>query len=410
MQFTTLEIENWRQFSRIKIDFHSNLTILTGANGSGKTSILNILGQHYNWSVNFVSTPSKNEKTGLLQYLNGLFEDFTYAEFDYGSPITFGLKNKQIGTIVYSDNSQSILSVPQQVAHEFNVNIPNLQRIEGLHINSHRPVYTYRAVNNIPTQPLNKERIYNDYFNAFFQRLLGNYNPNQKSPNELMKESLISFAVFGPGNSYVKPNAKSQELFEGFQEILRQMLPPKIGFKKLSIHIPEVVFETESGDFSIDAVSGGVSSIIDVAWRLFMYSPEGGKFVCSFDEPENHLHPELQQSLLPNLVKAFPNVQFIVATHSPFMISAVFDSFVYVLDYNESNKVESKKLESINKSGTANEILRDVLGLPFTMPLWAEEKFEAIVSKYTDSGVDEKTVDLLEAELAEVGLENFVRE
>ena len=94
--------------------------------------------------------------------------------------------------------------------------------------------------------------------------------------------------------------------------------------------MPEVLLETKSGVFSLDAVSGGIASIIDMAWQIFMYSPYRESIVVTIDEPENHLHPELQQIILPCFVKAFPNAQFIVATHNPFIISSVKHSFVYV--------------------------------------------------------------------------------
>ena len=42
--FTRLNIKEWRQFSDVDIVFHNHLTVLTGANGAGKTTILNILG------------------------------------------------------------------------------------------------------------------------------------------------------------------------------------------------------------------------------------------------------------------------------------------------------------------------------------------------------------------------------
>ena len=122
---------------------------------------------------------------------------------------------------------------------------------------------------------------------------------------------------------------------------------------------------TKTGNFPIDAVSGGISSIIDITWQLYMFADTSESFVALIDEPENHLHPELQKSFLGNLIKAFPNVQFIVATHNPFMISAVKESNVYVLDYNEEHKVFSTKLDYVNRAGTSNAILREVLGAIF---------------------------------------------
>ena len=46
--------------------------------------------------------------------------------------------------------------------------------------------------------------------------------------------------------------------------------------------------------------------------RLLNY----GGFAELIDEPEQHLHPGMQQRLLPALQRAFPLVQFIVATHT----------------------------------------------------------------------------------------------
>jgi predicted ATP-binding protein involved in virulence len=174
------------------------------------------------------------------------------------------------------------------------------------------------------------------------------------------------------------------------------------------IEMPEVVLMTRSGNFSLDGVSGGGASIIDMAWQIFMYSEEGARFVVTIDEPENHLHPALQQTILVGLLAAFPGVQFIVATHNPFIISSVADSNVYVLDYNPENKVSSKYLDFMNKAGTANEILRDVLGLPFTMPIWAEERVDAIIRKYSEMKLDEQSLTELRAELHQIGLEKLV--
>src|SRR5690606_28453560 len=108
----------------------------------------------------------------------------------------------------------------------------------------------------------------------------------------------------------VNANEGAIRIYEGFIEILKTVLPPKLGFKSLSVRIPEVILETDSGEFSIDAVSGGIASIIDLAWQIYMFDESDQRFIVSFDEPENHLHPEMQKTLLPNFLKAFPYVQF----------------------------------------------------------------------------------------------------
>lgn len=62
--FKSLEIHGWRQIERVDIQFHPRRTILTGANGTGKTTILNLISRHFGWSIPLVSTPVRDRKTG----------------------------------------------------------------------------------------------------------------------------------------------------------------------------------------------------------------------------------------------------------------------------------------------------------------------------------------------------------
>lgn len=277
--------------------------------------------------------------------------------------------------------------------------------MEGLHIPSHRPVYSYQPVSTIPTQPITREQAFSKYSGHVQNRYLGS---GGQSANFVIKETLLALATFGYGNEVVIANPQARELFEQFQSILKKVLPPKLGFQKIQIEMPEVLFMTPTGNFSLDGISGGIAAIIDIAWQIFMYSGDEKRFVVTIDEPENHLHPELQQTILMGLLEAFPLVQFIVATHNPFIISSVPYSSVYVLDYNANDKVQSKHLDFINKAGTANEILRDVLGLPFTMPIWAEERVESIIRKYSQIEMTDESFSRLRAELSHLGLEKLV--
>lgn len=52
------------------------------------------------------------------------------------------------------------------------------------------------------------------------------------------------------------------------------------------------------------------------------------------DEIDTHLHIELQKIILPFLTSLFPNIQFIVTTHSPFVLTSVENSVIYDLEKN----------------------------------------------------------------------------
>lgn len=411
--FKRLIIREWRQFSEIDITFHSRLTVLTGANGAGKTTILNLLADHFGWNSQFVSSFIKDEKTGMLKYSNSrhrLREKIRKISIEKSVQPESSVVN-QIGEILYKNDVVASLCLPDSVSTTYSVNIKNMMGVKGLYINSHRPTFPYRAVRAIPTQVMNRKEIYGKYFQFTKTFAFDTYRNSQEvSSTGLIKETIASLAMFGYGNQAVSSNLEAKKLFEEYEEILRIVLPPKLGFQKIQVEVPEVILCTKSSDFPIDSVSGGISSIIDITWQLFMYADPTEEFVAVIDEPENHLHPELQKSFLHNLIKAFPNVQFIVATHNPFMISAEKDSNVYVLDYNEESKVCSLMLDYINRAGTSNAILRDVLGIGSSMPFWAEDILTEIIEKYSTLELTKENLNNLRNELIQIGLDGYIPE
>lgn len=229
-------------------------------------------------------------------------------------------------------------------------------------------------------------------------------------------------AMFGEGNKYVEGDQELLDAYRGFIDALKKILPETLGFMDISIRPPEVVLVTKSGEFLIDASSGGVMTLIDLTWQLHMFSLTQNEFVVTIDEPENHLHPTMQRLLMRRLLAAFPQVQFIIATHSPFMVSSVQDSNVYVLRYVDSvtgaveseqimpshtSRVISERLDTINKAGTASEILRNVLGVSATIPEWVEEGLNTVVAQYRERPITQDTLRDLRRELASLGYDEL---
>jgi len=403
MFFSKIELKGWRQFRDVEIEFDQRLTILTGQNGSGKSTILRLLGQHFGWTIPLIATPYYEGST--LKYLTGWNRWTRYKE-----------NQQQIGRIEYSSGHESRLWVPAEASAQFNVNIENQASISGINVSSHRPVSNYQQVSNIPTNPMRADNAYSNYFNEIQMRWQNAYS--QFSPLYRMKEALISMATFGPGNEDVQANEEIRKTYRAFKDVLRLIVPPSIGFRDLKVRLPDVVLVTESGDFTLDAASGGLMSLIDLAWQIFLFSRDKDQFVALIDEPENHLHPSMQRTVLHSLIEAFPQGQFIVATHSPFIVSSVRESRVYVLktipgvtpEGVQSLSVSSIFLDHGNKAATASEILREVLGVPVTLPIWAEQQVEAIAERHTNTPITEESIRLLRTELTEAGLEEYYPE
>ena len=388
-RFKTLEVTGWRQFGSVSIDFHPQVTVIVGANGSGKTSLLNILSQQIGWAPGFVGTPTIDEKTGATRYRSGFTEEDPKARRD------------KIGSLSYANGKEADLLASVEGA-TFNV-ISSGQEVPGIYITSHRPAYFYQEIEQIPTRVQAGEVLLNQYLSNLhdFHEPYGAV----QSPSFTLKEALISLATFGYGNQAVEANREARETFEGFSNTLKKVLPPGLDFHRIAIRMPEVVLETGTGDFALDAASGGMAALIDVAWQIHMRSRLDETFTVLIDEPENHLHPSLQRTLLPGLVEAFPQVQFIAATHNPFVVTSVPDSNVVVLDFVDG-RVESAQFkdEEVDRSATVNQVLVDVFGVPLPAPLWVEHELDRIVKSVQGKALTAEILSDLRADLNAVGL------
>lgn len=102
-----------------------------------------------------------------------------------------------------------------------------------------------------------------------------------------------------------------------------------------------------------DIMSDGFKSMInivsDIAYRCIMLNGFLGENavnetpgVVMIDEVDLFLHPHWQQHVLADLQKAFPKIQFIVTTHSPFIVQSVESKNVITLDVNPYIKTDPK--------------------------------------------------------------------
>jgi hypothetical protein len=231
-----------------------------------------------------------------------------------------------------------------------------------------------------------------------------------------MKSTLIGWAIQGYGVSNGEKQIMPADIelkrnYEGFQEILRKVLPQTLGFNEFEIRGMEIVFICNDGkeEFLFETASGGISAIIDLAWQIFMFNVyENEEFTVIIDEIENHLHPSMQRSILPDFISAFPNATFIVSTHSPLIVNSVKNSKVYVLKYNNDKKIMSTELDFNNKAKSANEILDEVLGVSFSMPIWAENELSRIIEKYSKERINEENIMQLHNDLSSLGMENLL--
>lgn len=131
--------------------------------------------------------------------------------------------------------------------------------------------------------------------------------------------------------------------FSDFVELLCQIFQDKdlhlrFNYKDYSFRIL-----TEGKEFKFTEVSDGYAAILDIVVDLILkmqtkdsltraYQKKG---IVLIDEVETHLHLELQKMIMPFLTKIFPNIQFIITTHSPFVLNSLDNAVAFDLEHRE---------------------------------------------------------------------------
>lgn len=108
-----------------------------------------------------------------------------------------------------------------------------------------------------------------------------------------------------------------------------------------SSQFEELVYKDDKTEIPISKLSAGYQSllwmIMDLAYRVCLLNPELESReqvtgIVLIDEIDLHLHPKWQWNVIEALRKTFAGVQFIIATHSPIVISAAKEANLILLD------------------------------------------------------------------------------
>lgn len=132
--------------------------------------------------------------------------------------------------------------------------------------------------------------------------------------------------------------------FEEFEGTLREL------FNDSTIHLAFdyktygfTLCEQGKQPYDLSKLSAGYSAVLDIIADLILkmqrfdhvvraYNVEG---IVLIDEIETHLHLALQSQILPLLTKLFPGIQFIITSHSPFILNSIKDATIFDIVHRE---------------------------------------------------------------------------
>jgi len=283
--------------------------ILTGKNGSGKTTILNSIAESIK-AYRDGKSPEHLVRQFQVIAQSQAFNSPPRKEYDQKIKVLESLQLQFLG-------EPTILAKKQTNDYIF----------------SFFPAS--RKVNLKDVTTVTKE-------DEFYNKL------NSKSDADFIsafKQYLVNkkvYEAFDFMNQNQSKISESQRFFDELVKTLRQIFKDE----KLTLEFVQEKFEfyivfSDSRKVTFNQLSEGFSAFLSIIAELIMrvdllrkqsenwsWNPEG---IILIDEPETHFHLSMQYEILPLIVALFPKLQMIIATHSPSIISSLKNAVVYDL-------------------------------------------------------------------------------
>jgi len=293
---TAIHIHKIRHLENVDIPLSANVRknlILTGKNGSGKTSVLNVLAGHLSYV--FSDVPQRMLTRASIQgdnYTTSIHGgEITTTCISFEERLNDIRKKYQLGEFILA-----------YLRDKRNIQVDVTKNIEKI--------------------------ILKEFYDIF-----------DKPAKDLAKYlvNLKTIQAFAKNEGDQARADEIEEWFRRFEKILQTIYEDDS--LKLNFDIENFQFKITMDDrepFDFNTMSMGYAAVFDIIGNLIMrmesqhrYDLEG---IVLIDEIETHLHVELQKKIVPILTGLFPNIQFILTTHSPFVLSSAQNAVIYDLE------------------------------------------------------------------------------
>ena len=442
--------------------------ILTGKNGSGKTTVLECINEELSsfFSNTLVDPHYYNPERDKQQPLSNLHDARVEIQFTklpeskewvyvaLGSVRKLVVNNAEINKSInfkkYKDANSQILrnrsdllnqkrllqnqiestsTILDEIEHD--TKIIRQQLLTNLDVNTHLTLNS--NLENLENQRNHNIKLKSEYIGQLqhISIQIEEIASLSKLPVVGLASEWVQFLV-NKKNEQALAIAEDEEenkaaltkWFEDFRYNLGEMfeqpnLKLKFEGKKQNPNPNFFILLPNQEKFNFNRLPDGYSSFLSIAAEIWLaiealkldYSTnENPTGIVVVDEIENHLHPSLQEKILPFLTGLFPNIQFIVATHSPIVIASITNATVFDLSTKEirtdaaGDSINSLMMSHFGLDSPYSAIARKFISqLEDAVKNNNEVKFEAIVEENKELITDSLN---LEVESLKMDLEN----
>lgn len=362
MYIKKLTISDYKALDNIAIEPDGKSVVIFGVNGTGKSSILESINLLYANIINGIVN-----RKDLKQSYSLKVEDIQYGKSRTDISASFYLNGDVI------NYHRSMVRKTGRKSHD-SANLKTIvssfhDRYVSEDEQGNIPIFvnygTNRLVLDIPLR-IKTHHIF-DIYSAFekaienridFRTFFEWYRNQEDYENECKIESgdlgYTDLSLDAVRHAIVSMLDDCSNL----RVVRKPRLEMKIDKGKTSINVSQM----SDGEKCILALFGDLARRLTIA-NPCRDNPLEGEGVVLIDEIELHMHPSWQRKILKKLKKVFPNIQFIVTTHSPVVLSEVddnYDLYYIKMEEGKSTAVQMDRLDGYD----ANMIMEEFMGTP----------------------------------------------
>ena len=345
MKITQIDLKNYRNYRDISIKFGAEATIFIGKNGTGKTNLIKAIKQLLSFIFSrrkeepqFVFIASSDRNVISFKPLDARYgKDDGESEYGYHYPI-----ENTLYAILDNNDSLDCTFEKDSLTSGLKDSLyrnANIKFWQAYHYGKHElPVFAY----------------FSDSFPHVNMRLTDTIKALLESGNPLSRnvayykwddeKNCTDFWLLYFAMQFKKSRLQNDVEANLFVDAIRETLvksskPVSDYFPDADMELKDILldFRGKSEVVVIEYADGSripftelpigylrfFSMVLDIACRGYLLNRHcNPKGIVLIDELDLHLHPSVERTILKRLRQTFTQIQWIVSTHSPLVLSA----------------------------------------------------------------------------------------
>lgn len=330
-----LELHNFRCFEHLRLGLDDELTVLIGDNGAGKTAVLNGLAVMMSTIVRELDGAGRGfniEDARMVPH--DLDSRVSVARMEERYPVEGTLRARLDGNAIEWSRSRLRRRGRTSYAHNAAAAFASDLRARASESRDTEPVLPVIAAYGV--ERLMRDRkssgtIGPSRFAAYAAAL--DSQSDMRRLSVFLRELTLTVSSAAALGDPAAEAAKMQ--IQAIDAACTRALVSTGWGRPRWTQAGVTLVHAEHGTLPLSHLSAGIriaaGLVIDLASRAARANPSLGADellarvpgIVLIDEVDLHLHPTWQQHIIQDLQHAFPNVQFVVTTHSPQVLSSV---------------------------------------------------------------------------------------